>query len=284
VTSDTGELVLADDPEPGIRRLTLNRPEKRNAMSNELRKELFSLLRAADADRAVRIVIIRGAGKAFCSGYDLARGRDTSEGLSHHAAIVDGYWARHVVSGWFEMWDYATPVIAQVHGYCLAGGTELASACDLVYVAHDAQIGYPAVRLISPPDMTWQPWLIGMRRAMEAVLTGDAMTGDEAVAAGFANRAFDAGDLDEEVLDVARRVAKIPHDILACNKRAVHRSMEAMGVREGIRAAADIQALALRTRSSVEYMKRLAEGVKEALDHRDSPFGDYRTKDQAGVE
>lgn len=271
-------LVLADDPEPGIRRLTLNRPEKRNAMSNELRSLLFDQLRKADADRAVRVIIIRGSGTAFCAGYDLGRPRDTPEGMSHHTAIVDGYWARHVITGWFEMWDYATPVIAQVHGWCLAGGTELATACDLVFVSHDAQIGYPATRLISPPDMTWQPWLLGMRKAMMAVLTGDAMSGDDAVAAGFANAAFPAEELDARVIEVALRVAKVPYDILACNKRSIHRSMEAMGIREGIRAAADIQAVALRTKSSTAYMKKLAENVTEALTERDGPFQDYRTK------
>lgn len=274
------ELILSDRPAEGILRLTLNRPKKRNAMSNALRRRLFELLRAGDADKEVRVMIIRGSGPAFCAGYDLAD--DQTAGMSHHGAIVDGFWARHVIKGWFEIWDYATPVIAQVHGWCLAGGTELATACDLVYVAEDAQIGYPAVRLISPPDMMWQPWLIGMRRAMEAVLTGDAMSGSEAVQAGFANRALPADELDEAVVVVAERVAKIPHDLLAVNKRAVHRSMELLGVRNAIDAAADIQALAMRTRSSREYMKKLASGVTGALQDRDAPFGDYRAADSVG--
>jgi enoyl-CoA hydratase/carnithine racemase len=272
-------LVLADDPRPGIRRLTLNRPEKRNAMSNELRVRLFELLRDADGDNEVRVIIIRGSGKAFSAGYDLGRPRDTPKTLSHHSAIApvyDGYWARHVITGWFEMWDYATPIIAQVHGYCLAGGTELATAADLVYVADDAQIGYPPTRLISPPDMMWQPWLLGLRKAMEAVLTGDAMTGTEAAAAGFANKSFPAEELEERVLEIAARVALVPPDIQACNKRAVHRSMEIMGLREGVRAASDIQAVAMRTRSSSAYMRELAVSVTDALTHRDAPFGDYR--------
>ena len=83
-----------------------------------------------------------------------------------------------MVNNWFEMWDMATPIIGQVHGYCLAGGSELATACDLVYVADDAQIGYPPVRLMSPPDMQWQTWMMGLRRGMEALLTGDSMSGD----------------------------------------------------------------------------------------------------------
>ena len=91
------------------------------------------------------------------------------------------------------IWDLTKPVIAQVHGYCLAGGSELATGCDLVYVAEDAQIGYPAVRFVSPPDMQFHPWFMGMRTAMEMILTGDSITGTEAAARGFANRAFPRG-------------------------------------------------------------------------------------------
>jgi enoyl-CoA hydratase len=173
--------------------------------------------------------------------------------------------------------DLATPIIAQVHGYCLAGGTELATACDLVYVAHDAQVGYPPVRSMSSPDMAWHVWLMGMRKAMEAMLTGDSMTGDEAVAAGFANRAFAADELDERVLEIAARVAKVPPDLQALNKRVVHRAMEAMGMRDGMRATADINALGFHQRSSREYFARFAQGVTTALSARDEQFGDYRT-------
>lgn len=271
------DLVLVDEPAPLVRRLTLNRPDKRNAMNNELRSQLFAQLRAADADRGVRVIVLRGAGSSFCSGYDLGRARDVPAELSHHAAIEDGYWPRHVLAGWFEMWDYATPLIAQVHGWCLAGGTELATACDLVYVADDAQIGYPPVRLMSSPDMAWHPWLLGMRRGLEAVLTGDAMTGTEAAQAGFATRSVPLADLEDAVLATAARIAKIPADILAINKRAFHRSMEVMGIRDAMRAATDISALGMRSKSSVAYSKQLAENVSAALTARDGAFGDYRT-------
>jgi enoyl-CoA hydratase len=268
-------LVLVDDPAEHVRRLTLNRPGKRNALGNALRTELFTALRAADADKDVRVVIIRGAGPCFSAGYDLAQ--DPNEPLPWAITAADGGWARHVLQGWFEMMDLATPIIAQVHGYCLAGGTELATACDLVYVAHDAQIGYPPVRSMSSPDMAWHVWLLGMRRAMEAMLTGDSMTGDEAVEAGFANRSFDAAELDERVLEVAGRVAKVAPDLQALNKRVVHRAMEAMGMRDGMRATADLNALGFHQRSSREYFTRFREGVTKALDERDSTFGDYRT-------
>ena len=274
-TSEVEKLVLSETPAPHVRRLTLNRPTKRYALSYALRAQLFELLREADADPAINVIIIRGAGPSFSAGYDLAQ--DKSETPPWPISTADGAWARHVLTGWFEMMDMATPIIAQVHGFCLAGGTELATACDLVYVAHDAQVGYPPVRSMSSPDMAWHAWMLGMRRAMEAMLTGDSMTGDEAVASGFANRAFPVDKLDAEVLAIAQRVAKVPADLQALNKRVVHRAMEAMGMRDGMRATADINALGFHQRASKEYFAKFAGGVTQALDARDSSFGDYRT-------
>ena len=274
-TSEVEKLVLSETPAPHVRRLTLNRPTKRNALSYALRAQLFEQLREADADPAINVIIIRGAGPSFSAGYDLAQ--DKSETPPWPISTADGAWARHVLTGWFEMMDMATPIIAQVHGFCLAGGTELATACDLVYVAHDAQVGYPPVRSMSSPDMAWHAWMLGMRRAMEAMLTGDSMTGDEAVASGFANRAFSVDKLDAEVLAIAQRVAKVPADLQALNKRVVHRAMEAMGMRDGMRATADINALGFHQRASKEYFAKFAGGVTQALDARDSSFGDYRT-------
>ncbi len=275
-------LVMIDDPAPRIRRLTLNRPGKRNALSHGLRSELFDALRRADRDPEVSVVIIRGAGSCFSAGYDLAQ--DPGERPPWTISTADGGWARHVLQGWFEMMDLSIVVIAQVHGYCLAGGTELATACDLVYVAEDAEIGYPPVRSMSSPDMGWHVWMMGMRKAMEAMLTGDSMSGEEAVEAGFANRAFPSQELDAAVLAVADRVAKVPADLQALNKRVVHRAMEAMGMRDGMRATADINALGFHQRSSIEYHRRFSEGVTEALTARDESFGDYRTNDRGSSE
>jgi enoyl-CoA hydratase len=178
----------------------------------------------------------------------------------------------------------AKPVIAQVHGWCLAGGSELATACDLVYVAEDAQIGYPPVRMMSPPDNQFHPWLCGLRPAMEMMLTGDAIDGIEAVRVGFANRAFPAADLEAGVLAMAERVAKIPTDVQQMNKRSVHRAMEIMGLRAAIRAGAEIQALALTTASSRETFAAIRQNLTKGLSARDEAFGDYRTDGKAPPE
>ncbi len=267
--------IQVEDVEPGIRRIALNRPDKRNALSNALRGELFDALRKADVDAQIGAIIIKGNGKCFSAGYDLAQ--SPNEPLPRHVSPGEGIWPRHLVDGWFEMWDMATPIIAQVHGFCLAGGSELATACDLVYVAEDAQIGYPPVRAMSTPDCAYHPWLMGLRNAMEMMLTGDSISGIEAAQMGFANRAFPADKLEEAVLNVARRVAKIPRDLQALNKRVVHRAMEVMGARAAIRSATEIQALCFHQQSSRDYMKKMRENVTRALDERDSKFQDYRT-------
>jgi enoyl-CoA hydratase len=271
--------LLVDDPLPRVRRLTLNRPEKRNALNNRLRGELFESLRAADADPAVSVTIIRGAGPSFSAGYDLSA--DNRVEQPYYSAGGPGQWSRHVVEGWFAIWDLAKPVIAQVHGYCLAGGSELATACDVVFVADDAQIGYPPVRLMSPPDMQYHPWLVGMRRAMELMLTGDAMSGREAAEWGFATRAFPAGELEARTLEFAERAAKIPTELQQLNKRSVHRAMEIMGARAAMRAGTEIQALAFTTEASRAYLaqfRRDGGSVREQLDRRDTSFGDYRAR------
>ncbi len=271
--------ILLDSPLPGVRRITLNRPEKRNALNNLLRTEIFATLEAHDRDPDVRVTIIRGAGPAFCSGYDLSA--DNRVDQPYHTAGGLGQWSRHVVDGWFRVWDLAKPVIAQVHGFCLAGGTELATACDLVYVAEDAQIGYPPVRLMSPPDMQFHPWLMGMRQAMESMLTGDALSGREAAEKGWANRAFAADHLEREVLAIAERVARLPSELAAINKRSVHRAMDIMGLRAAIRAGTDLQALAFQTEPSKAYMSRFRRdgaSVSGLLSERDAAYRDYRER------
>ena len=277
--------ILLDSPLPGVRRITLNRPEKRNALNNRLRSEIFATLEAHDRDPDVRVTIVRGAGPAFCSGYDLSA--DNQIDQPYHSAGGLGQWSRHVVEGWFHIWDLAKPVIAQVHGFCLAGGTELATACDLVYVAEDAQIGYPPVRLMSPPDMQFHPWTMGLRQAMESMLTGDALSGREAADKGWANRAWPAAQLEAEVLAVAERVAKLPTELAAINKRSVHRAMEIMGLRAAIRAGTDLQALAFQTEPSKAYMtrfKRDGASVSSLLSERDAAFRDYRERGQGEPE
>ncbi len=277
MTDTNGQvLVVVEDPAPNVRRLTLNRPEKRNALNHLLRGQLLDALHAGDDDPDVRVQIIRGAGTCFSAGYELGGGNEGVP-LPHFTPGGEGQWPRHVTETWMSIWDLAKPVIAQVHGYCLAGGSELATGCDLVYVAHDAKMGYPAVRF-GVPDMHFHAWFLGMRAAMEMMVTGDSISGDEAVRLGWANRAFPEADLDDAVLEVAQRIALIPSDIVQLNKRTVHRQMDAMGMRAGIRAGTELCALGIHQRSMQEFVTKMrTKGLTTALQERDEPFGDYRT-------
>ncbi len=274
------DLVLIDEPTEGVRRLTLNRPEKRNALNNPLRGALLEALRAGDADDAIRVMIVRGAGPSFSAGYDLGGGNEGTE-LPFYTPGGDGQWPRHVTEGWMSIWDLAKPVIAQVHGYCLAGGSELATGCDLVYIAEDAKMGYPAVRF-GVPDMHFHSWFVGMRLAMEMMLTGDSISGTEAAARGWANRAFPAEELDGKVVEQAERIAMLPPDLVQLNKRVVHRGMEVMGLRTAIRVGTELCALGTRQASMESFLANINKGsLTAALTQRDAPFGDYRTTESS---
>ena len=256
----TYERIVVDAPAEHVARITLDRPEKRNAIDGRTRIELFDALHAHDDDPAMRVTIIRGAGPCFSSGYDLSSSLwDDKPGWG---ADGDGKWSRHVSDGWFGIWDLAKPVIAQVHGYALAGGTELMAACDLAYVASDAEIGYPVTRVISPPDMQFHPYFVGIRHAMELLLTGDRISGDEAARMGLVNRAYPPRELEAAVLAIARRVAGTASDLQQINKRSVHRAMDIMGIRAAIRAGSDLQALAGHQQSVRTQMRSVLDAVK----------------------
>ena len=270
------DVVIIDEPAPYVRRITLNRPDKRNALNHPLRGAILNSLREADQDPNVHVSIVRGAGKCFSSGYELGGGNAGHE-LPFYTPPGDSQWPRHVTEGWMSIWDLAKPVIAQVHGYCLAGGSELATGCDLIYVADDAKIGYPAVRF-GVPDMHFHAWFMGMRTAMEMMITGDSISGTEAAELGWANHAFPLADLEAAVLEVAGRIAKIDPELVQLNKRLVHRQMEVMGIRQGIRAGTELCALGTHTKAMREFLAiAQSQGLTAALSDRDTKFGDYRS-------
>lgn len=265
----------------------LNRPERMNALSHRLRAELFDALKDFEADPEVKVIIIRGSGRAFSAGYDLSGIRETAddrEYVDRHSGLPDvgpihpgqGQWPQHLLSGYWILWELAKPVIAQVHGYCLAGGTELASMCDLMFVADDAIIGYPPVRAMTSVDILYHPWHMHQRKVRELLYTGDSVTGSEAVALGWANRAYPIHELAEATEAFAERIANIDSALLQMTKRQINRAYEIMGIRTALAVGADIQELS-RVRPGGSEFGRLAreKGLKAALEWRDGPFGDY---------
>jgi enoyl-CoA hydratase len=268
--------------------VTLNRPEKLNALSNELRGELFHALKEAEADREIGVVVLKAAGRAFSAGYDLSPSREANDGSKYvhprsklpdtgttHPAHYD--WSRHVLLANWTIWELGKPVVAQIQGYCLAGGTELASFCDFRIVAEDAQIGYPPVRAMGTMDIMWAPWHLPMTKAREFAYVGDSFSGKDMATMGWATYAVPRDDLDDFTMTFARRMGNIDNDMLLYSKRSVNRQYEAMGIRNGLMSGTDVEAMSKHRPAADEWRQRLAkDGLKSALEWRDGPFRDFR--------
>lgn len=270
-------------------RITLNRPEKLNALSQQLQVELNEALWEADNDNNVHAVIIRGNGRAFSAGYDLtpmASRRSTPEG-EHYTAVYrggrsfdDDAW-RMERSQRLRMaiFDMHKPVIAQVHGYCLAGGTDVALLCDIIIAADDATIGFPPARAMGAlPNNMWL-YNCGPQWAKRLLLTGDTVTGAEAAKIGLVLKSVPANMLEAEVEGLVDRMAMIDKELLSANKRIVNLGLELMGARTMQRIAVENDARA-HLAPSVREFGRIAgeQGLKAALHWRDSKFGDGRAR------
>jgi enoyl-CoA hydratase len=258
-------VVLTERTSWGVR-LTLNRPSKLNAISAELREALSAAIETAVADDAVRVIALAGAGRAFCAGYDLAE------------AAPDSAWGwREVlardVEATMAIWRCPKPVIAQVHGYALAGGLELAMACDLIVAAEDAQLGEPEIRFGSAPVTLLMPYLIGQKATRELLMTGDLIDGREAHRIGLVNRVVPADRLTAEVDALADRLARVPPDVMAPTKLMLNRAMEAAGFLEAVAAGLDLQSFVNMSETAREFdavVRR--DGLKAALSWRDARY------------
>ena len=265
------ETVIFEKVEEKICRLTLNRPEKLNAMSQKLLGELDLVMSEFESDDNASVLIIRGAGRAFCAGYDLQPTQRAGSGFTVHN---DRLGLQKMVDRWQRLWSLPKPVIAQVHGYCLAGATELAGHCDIVFASDDAQFGHPAGRSLGIlPTLSMWPILMGPRKAKEYFFTGDYMGAQEALDWHLVNRVIPKDKLEAETLEYARRVAGVPLELLALHKSAVNRYLEIQGFRALEQSAADIDCIAHQTEAAKNFMRTSREkGLKEALGERDRPF------------
>jgi enoyl-CoA hydratase len=260
------EPVLRREVTPWGVRLVLNRPSKLNAISHELREALSAAVVDAAADPAVRVVAIAGEGRAFCAGYDL------SEAAPETALGWRDVLARDVEAT-LAIWRCPKPVIAQVHGYCLAGGLELAMACDLIVAADDAQLGEPEVRFGSAPVTLLMPYLLGQKKTRELLFTGDLVSAEEALRIGLVNRVVPRAELSSAVGALAARLARVEPDVMAPTKRMLNGAMEAAGFLAAVEAGLDLQAFINVSETSREFdaiVRR--DGLKAALAWRDRRY------------
>jgi enoyl-CoA hydratase len=259
-----------------VTRLTLNRPERRNPLSARCIEELLAGVTAAEADAEVRVVVIRGSGTAFSSGYGLVPEDELPGERERPATIQDDIDAmRGHGAEWARVWGCRLPVIAQVHGWCLAGGTDLALHCDLVVAADDARIGFPPVRSMGvPPTHMWL-YHVGPQWAKRLLLTGDTLSGAEAAAIGLALVAVPAEVLDDYVLALAGRMAMVDRDLLIANKQVVNHGVELMG-RSQLQQVSAVYDAAAHTLPEVRaFSARVAEvGLRDAVRERDARFSD----------
>ncbi len=275
-----------------ICRITLNRPEKMNALSQGLLRELDVALHDAEGDPEVRVVILRGAGRTFSAGYDLTPGRGTSQDRVYPAMDTEN---RRLIGGirtsmiqitdiQLYFWNKAKVTIAQVHGYAIAGGCELAMMADLVVAAEDAQFGHPGTRgLGTPRNGNIWPLIIPMRHAKELMYTGDSIPATRAEQINMINKAVPGDELEEYTLTLARRIGNQDGDSLAIHKHMLNRFHEHQGIYPSVRAATDYDAMYQFTNFAYKWGDKMREamtsggGLKEALAWRDGPYEDYRS-------
>ena len=259
------DLVLWERTAWGVR-LTLNRPDKLNALSAGLRDALTDAVADATADDGIRVIVIAGAGRAFCAGYDLSEQQP------------DSAWGwrevlRRDVAATLAILHCPKPVIAQVHGFAVAGGLELAMACDLVVAAEDAQLGEPEIRFGSAPVTLLMPFLIGQKKTRELLLTGDLVNGTEAARIGLVNRAVPGERLADEVDALADRLARVDPDVMAPTKLMLNRAMDAAGFAAAAEMGLDLQSFVNMSNASREFdaiVRR--DGLKAALAWRDARY------------
>jgi enoyl-CoA hydratase len=278
------------EKERGRARIVLSRPDKLNALTLQLMTELNEALWEADNDRDVHCVIIKGAGRAFSAGYDLAGGgervpvsriedREANRYRGGSSLDDDAWQMERAQRLRMTLFDMHKPSIAQVHGYCLAGGTDIALLCDMIIAADDATFGFPAGRSMGAlPNNMWL-YNVGPQWAKRLTMTGDSITGAEAQQIGLVMKSVPPDDLEAEVEQLADRLALVDPDVLTVNKRVINLGLELMGARTLQRLAIENDMRGHNAAAAKAFFRQAQdEGLRKALHDRDAPFGDGRAR------
>ena len=272
----TDDLVLYDT-EGDIAIVTMNRPEKLNAVNHELRAAVSEALIRADNDETVHVVILRAEGRAFCVGYDIDT--DTPEKaarryntLKWHASLSEDLR--------FEMvpWYMRKPVIASVQGHALGGGCELTMFCDITIAADNAIFGEPEIHFSNVGPAIVMPWMIGFKKARELLYFGDMIDAETALQLGMINRIVPLDELKERTMRFAKRMALISPEALVQTKLSINRGADAMGFTNAMNAGLDVAAplYAAKTEVGVQFTEiRQKEGLRAALKWRRDQFAQY---------
>jgi enoyl-CoA hydratase len=266
------ELVLYETRGPAAW-ITINRPEKLNALNKPVLEGLHKAFDRAVADDEVKVVVVTGAGRAFSAGYDLADEAAGSYGGAHdwhHVLGVD-------IDATMKLWALPKPTIAAVNGYCLAGGCELAMACDMIVSGESGKFGEPEIRYGSGPVTLLMPFILGQKKTNELLFTGDMIDAEAAERAGMINKVVPDDQIEDEVNALVRKIAPTPLPVLRLTKIALVRAFEAMGLREAVNMNLDLSSMlnAADTPEQKEFMEIVkSQGLKAALAWRDNRYGE----------
>lgn len=264
-----------------IARIKLNRPDRLNAINAVMTAELRRAVEAANDDPQVRVIILSGAGRAFCAGYDLDWGTKAEDATQRSMAgnwdpVRDYLGMSRNVSAFMSLWQSPKPVIAQVHGWCVGGGTDMALCSDLIYMAEDAQIGYPPARIWGEPTTVMWVYRLGLEHAKRTMLTGQPLSGPEAARVGLVSAAVPASELESTVAGMAEKLATIPVNQLVMSKLLVNQAYENMGLRTTQMLGTFMDGIARHTPEGIAWRdEAMREGFREAVRRRDAPWGDY---------
>jgi enoyl-CoA hydratase len=258
--------------------LTLDRPARLNAIVPALIEDLGTALDRAEQDDAVRAIRLRGAGRSFCAGYDIewgAEAMEAEEGGRPWDPMADYRMMSRFVGAYMRLWNCPKPVIAQVHGHCVGGGTDFALCSDLIVCADDCRIGYPPARVWGSPTTAMWVYRVGLERSKRLLLTGDALDGRTAVEWGLASESHPPADLEQAGLALAKRVALLPANQLQMMKLLVNQAIEQMGLPTTQLIGTLLDGAARHTPEGLQFTAAAMADVRAAVAERDAPFGDY---------
>ncbi|MDG1969838.1 MAG: crotonase/enoyl-CoA hydratase family protein [Paracoccaceae bacterium] len=264
-----------------IGRITLNRPEAMNAIDDEVPGLLQDAVEAANADPSVHVIILSGAGKAFCAGYDLkyyAEGNGAGEATQPMPwdPMKDYAFMSRNTEKFMSLWRSHKPVVCKVHGFAVAGGSDIALCCDMVVMAEDAKIGYMPVRVWGCPTTAMWTYRLGPEKAKRMLFTGDKVTGVEAADMGLVLKAVPADELDAEVERLAKRMATVPINQLMMQKMVINQAIEAMGLANTQRLATVFDGITRHSPEGINFKERSEQvGWKQAVDERDRGVYDW---------
>jgi enoyl-CoA hydratase len=256
--------------------LTLNRPERMNAISAALPGDLRAAVERADADPGVHVIVLQGAGKGFCGGYDLVEFAETPGEMHGNQEMpwdptLDYRMMSRNTEDFMSLWRASKPTIAKVHGAAVAGGSDIALCCDMVLMAEDARIGYPPARVWGIPTPMMWVYRLGIENAKRMLFTGDLITGIEAAAMGLIQQAVPANELDTALSTLCDRIKGVPKNQLMMSKMVVNQAYEAMGLANTQRFANFFDGVARHSPEGLWFRERATEvGFKQAIAERDS--------------